>query len=143
MSMRCRAQVILWTLTLMASAMASAVANANSFAGLDLERILPIETPELKSGTAIAKKLPTRLPRPLFLLGTDRRSLAWLKVHYAKLRQLNAVGLIIDANSVPELKRIMLAAEGLLLVPASASDIARALDLTHYPVLLIDDRAVP
>lgn len=116
---------------------------ANPFEHLDLERMLPVRTQEMRSGIAETKNLASRLPRPLFLIGTDRRSLVWLKAHHEKLRQLNAVGLVVEAESVPALKKIMAAAHGILLVPASASDIASALELTHYPVLLIEDRAEP
>ncbi|MGI9304733.1 MAG: PFL_4695 family integrating conjugative element protein [Gammaproteobacteria bacterium] len=125
--------------------MATAVADVDidPYSAMDLERVLPIETPELESGRALARPLPTRLPRPLFLIGTDHRSLLWLKARRDSLRQLNAVGLVVDANSVTALKRLLAAGDGLLMVPASASDIARALHLTHYPVLLVDDRAEP
>ena len=39
------------------------------------------------------------LPRPLFLLGTDRLSKRWLMQHRDELRAQGAVGLVIEADS--------------------------------------------
>lgn len=115
----------------------------NPFAGVNFAPMLPIRTPEMQSGDAPPLTLKTDVPRPMFLIGSDQRSFRWLKTHTRKLRALNAVGLIVDVDSVHALRAMLSAGEGLVLVPASGSDIAAALHLSVYPVLLEGDHAGP
>lgn len=99
--------------------------------------LLPIHTPEMSPGTVAKRPLnKPELTQPLFLIGPDARSLAWLRHHRERLIQINAIGMLVEANTLHDLQAVAAIATGLRIMPASASDIARLLGLTHYPVLI-------
>jgi len=99
--------------------------------------LLPIRTPELSPGEVAARPLyRPALTRPLFLIGSDARSLAWLMRQRTRLRTLHAIGLLVQAESPADLARVARAAGGLSIMPASATTVAQALNLKHYPVLI-------
>jgi integrating conjugative element protein (TIGR03765 family) len=78
----------------------------------------------------------TRLPHPLFLVGADADSLRWLIEQRTKLLAMRATGMLVEVTTVEELRTVADAAQGLPIVPASASDIAHSLDIDRYPVLI-------
>lgn len=51
---------------------------------------------------------------------------------------MNATGLVVNVSDSAALREMLSQAPGLTLLPASASDIARRLQFTHYPVLITD-----
>jgi integrating conjugative element protein (TIGR03765 family) len=74
--------------------------------------------------------------RPFFLIGSDTRSRQWLQDHRDRLKALEAVGMLVQADTLEDLRAIADLAQGLPILPASASDIAKALGITHYPVVI-------
>lgn len=99
--------------------------------------LLPIHTPEMSPGTVAQRPLnKPELTQPLFLIGSDALSLAWLRRHRGRLIQINAIGMLVEARTAADLQAVANLAQGLRIMPASASDIARLLGLTHYPVLI-------
>lgn len=99
----------------------------------------PIHTPQLRVEQVVPRPLPaTPLPlaRAFFLLGTDAYSRQWLAVRRPELERLGAVGMVVEANSLDELLALRRIAGGLSLTPASATDLAAALGLDTYPVLI-------
>jgi len=76
------------------------------------------------------------LQRPLFLVGSDTVSKEWLAEKREQLIQVGAVGLLIEAKDRSEVEGILVLAEGLRIIPASAEGFAAKLGLTHYPILL-------
>jgi integrating conjugative element protein (TIGR03765 family) len=106
----------------------------------DLARLLPIRTPELTPGSVTPRPLQlpngVALPRPFFLIGADRRSREWLATHCDRLEAIGAIGMLVDAATASDLEAIAAIARGLPILPASASDIAKALRLDHLPVLI-------
>ncbi len=102
----------------------------------DIHQYLPVRTPELSPGKVTRRALEKAPATPLFLIGSDTFSQHWLVTHRVRLREVGAVGLLVQAESVEDLKTIDRLAAGLKLTPASGSDIARHLDLRHYPVLI-------
>ena len=48
--------------------------------------------------------------------------------------------MLVEAGTVKDLEIIATLADGLPIVPASASDIAKALALSHYPVCVTATR---
>jgi integrating conjugative element protein (TIGR03765 family) len=103
---------------------------------LEARDVLPIHTAEMRPGRVESRFIATRLPRPLFLVGADADSLHWLTVHRTKLLEMRATGMLVEAATVDELRAVANATQGLPMVPASASDIARTLGIVHYPVLI-------
>lgn len=106
----------------------------------DVSRLLPIRSPSLSPGPVVARplKLPHggTLSRPMFLIGSDARSRQWLIAHRDRLRTLNAVGMLVQADSEADLEAVADLARGLPVLPASADDIARVLGIRHIPVLI-------
>ncbi|MGH8490096.1 MAG: PFL_4695 family integrating conjugative element protein [Gammaproteobacteria bacterium] len=81
--------------------------------------------------------------QPLFLVGADPESLRWLDANRERLKQLNAAGMLVQAENESELEAVMAAAHGLPLIPASGEAFAQPLGLTHYPVLITREGVEP
>lgn len=100
----------------------------------DVSSLLPIRSPGLTPGriTPRAHKVP--FAGAFFLIGSDAISKRWLKQHREALKEMGAVGLLVAATSLEDLRAIAELADGLPITPASGSDIAQALGIRHYPV---------
>ncbi|MDC9589436.1 integrating conjugative element protein [Xenorhabdus sp. XENO-10] len=100
--------------------------------------MLPVNTPELTPGKVIRR--PLQLPGigALFLIGDDPDSRQWLSQHATILAKLHAVGLVVNVREMAGLQALRALAPGLLLSPASGTELARRLQLQHYPVLITD-----
>ena len=101
---------------------------------------LPLVTPELTSGLVPARRIRISLQRPVFVVGSDNRSLAWLERNAAYLTSIDALGLLVQAASVADLNAVANITGDLEVLPVSGSILATALDLKHYPVLIQGDR---
>lgn len=100
-------------------------------------KLVSPRTPEMTLGKVQKRrvKLPY-LPHPLFLIGTDKTSLAWLRHHAPRLKKAGAKGLVVNSGSPKELKALIRAASGVDISPASGSELAKRMNLKHYPVLI-------
>jgi len=113
-------------------------------AGLTAEELLPVETPGMSPGPVQRRDvdLPDGVPkaamgaRPLFLIGADPLSRRWLADHRARLEAIGAVGMLVDSETEADLRTIARLAQGLRIMPAPATEIAKLYDLKHYPVLI-------
>ena len=105
----------------------------------ELERLLPIHSPGLTPGKVEPRTLQQPFARPFFLIGSDSFSREWLAIHRDRLIEIGAVGMLVEAATLDDLRVIAEIAKGLPILPASASDIAEALDLVYYPVLITKD----
>ena len=77
------------------------------------------------------------LPRPFLPHRRGRTvSRTWLAQHRERLAAIGAVGMLVQAESADDLDAIARLADGLPILPASASDIARVLGIKHVPVLI-------
>ena len=105
-----------------------------------LANLLPIRTPGLTAGPVTPR--PLRLPnngtlsRPFFLVGSDARSREWFATHRDRLQAIGAVGMLVQADTEADVTAIAQIADGIPILPASATDIARALGLEHIPALV-------
>lgn len=97
---------------------------------------LPIRSPGLTPGPVPARTHDRPFSRPFFLIGSDTRSRQWLKSHRDRLKDIGAVGMLVRAETETDLRAIAVLSDGLVILPASASDIAQALGVSHYPVLI-------
>ena len=97
---------------------------------------LPIQSPGLTSGPVQARAHDRPFTRPFFLIGSDSRSRLWLQTHRDRLEEIGAVGMLVQAETIDDLRTIARLADGLSILPASGSDIAKALSISHYPVLI-------
>ena len=97
---------------------------------------LPIQSPGLTPGPVQARSHDRPFARPFFLIGSDRQSRQWLQNHRGRLKEIGAVGMLVQADTLDDLRTTASLADGLSILPASASDIAKALGVSHYPVLI-------
>ena len=110
--------------------------NRQNLGAAVLERLLPIQSPGLTPGKVERRPLEIAFARPFFLIGSDPVSRHWLAMHRDELLRIGAVGMLVQAETVDDLRAIAALAGGLPILPASATDIAEALGLSHYPVLI-------
>ncbi|EKJ5694515.1 integrating conjugative element protein [Salmonella enterica] len=107
-------------------------------APVTVDEMLPVTTPEMTPGRVDARSLAIAGMKPVFLVGDDALSREWLSQRRADLLRMNATGLVVNVKYRAALRELQAGVPGLTLLPASASDIARRLQLTHYPVLITD-----
>ncbi|WP_070095605.1 integrating conjugative element protein [Pseudomonas sp. NBRC 111139] len=101
-----------------------------------LNWVLPVHSARLTPGEVPRKVLDLPGMVPLFLVGADAASLAWLAQHAPALNRLGANGLAVEVADAAALQRIQAVAPGLAIWPVSGDDIAERLELKHYPVLI-------
>ncbi|CAH6383769.1 integrating conjugative element protein [Pantoea agglomerans] len=100
--------------------------------------MLPVITPELTPGNVTPRTLQLPGIGALFIIGDDSYSRQWLKQNARQLAARNAVGLIVNVESMASLEALRDLAPGLQLAPSSGSELARRLQVSHYPVLITD-----
>ena len=98
--------------------------------------MLPVRSTQLSPGEVQRRVIRAPGLTALFLIGDDERSRAWLRQRQAALRELQAVGLVVNVESMAALTALRRLAPGLILSPASGDDLAQRLGLRHYPVLI-------
>jgi integrating conjugative element protein (TIGR03765 family) len=108
----------------------------------NIERLLPIRSPGLTAGKVVPRPVEQRFARPFFLVGADPVSREWLAKNCDKMLRMGAVGMLVQAETVNDLRVVAKLANGLPILPAPATDIAAALDLSHYPVLISSEGIV-
>lgn len=112
-----------------------------------LSNLLPLHSPGLEVGDSVDSSLNpevlTRLaqgnPHPFFLIGSDTVSLQWMAYHRDTLRSLGAVGMLVQADTEADVRRVAEVAQGLSITLGSGSDLAAALGIDRYPVLITPD----
>ena len=114
----------------------SPVVKRPQLGAADPESLLPIQSPGLTPGPVQARAHDRPFSRPFFLIGSDVHSRQWLQDHRDRLKDIGAVGMLVQADTLDDLRTIAELADGLSILPASASDIAKALGISHYPVLI-------
>jgi len=110
--------------------------NNNQLGAADINTLLPIKSPGLSPGPIQSQAVKRPFTRPFFLIGSDPLSRQWLSQHRERLLEIGAAGMLIQAEIAADLEAIAKIGQGLQIMPASGSDIARALGIKHYPVLV-------
>jgi integrating conjugative element protein (TIGR03765 family) len=102
---------------------------------------LPVQTPELTPGTLSAYATDLKyLNVPVFIVGWDTLSVAWLKLHRQRLTELHAVGMVVNMDTPAHLADLKALVPNLELYPLPGSALARTLSLAHYPALISTSR---
>lgn len=73
---------------------------------------------------------------PFFVLGVDRLSMDWLKARLPYLRDMGAVGLIVNVENAAELARLRSIAPGIELRATPGDTLREQFLLPGYPVLI-------
>ena len=98
--------------------------------------MLPVHSARLTPGDEPRRAIRAPGLTPLFLLGDDDRSRAWLRQRRAALQELRAVGLVVNVTTPEALAALRRLAPGLMLSAVSGDDLAQRLGIRHYPVLI-------
>jgi integrating conjugative element protein (TIGR03765 family) len=98
--------------------------------------MLPVRSMRLSPGDVARRVIEAPGLPPLFLVGDDERSRAWMRQRAPRLRELDAVGLVVNVASAEALATLRALVPGLSLAPAAGDDLAERLGLRHYPVLI-------
>ena len=98
--------------------------------------MLPVRSMRLTPGDEPRRVIRAPGLTPLFLIGDDDRSRAWLQRRGKDLQALRAVGLVVNVATPEALAALRRLAPGLMLSPASGDELAQRLGLKHYPVLI-------
>jgi len=99
--------------------------------------IFPIETPLMSPGKFETRSIDLpQLPQPLFIIGSDELSKNWLKQHVEQLKQIKAIGFLVQAKNESDFKTIKSIADGLVIIPLSGNQLAVQWNIDHYPVLI-------
>lgn len=98
--------------------------------------MLPVRSARLTPGDEPRRVIRAPGLTPLFLVGDDARSRAWLKQRVKDLQTLRAVGLVVNVATPDALAALRRLAPGVMLSPASGDDLAQRLGLKHYPMLI-------
>ncbi|HBM67065.1 MULTISPECIES: integrating conjugative element protein [Pseudomonas] len=102
----------------------------------DESAMLPVRSLRLSPGEVARRVIEAPGLPPLFLVGDDERSRTWLRQRAPRLRELNAVGLVVNVFSAEALATLRTLVPGLSLDPVAGDDLAERLGLRHYPVLI-------
>ncbi|MCW6034429.1 integrating conjugative element protein [Pantoea sp. JK] len=100
--------------------------------------MLPVTTPEMSPGNVAPRALTLPGIGSLFIIGDDGYSRQWLAHNAQHLAARNAAGLIVNIDNLASLAELRSLVPGLQLAPSSGSELARRLQLNHYPVLITD-----
>lgn len=98
--------------------------------------MLPVRSGRLSPGAVQRRVIQAPGLTPIFLIGDDDRSRAWLKERGPALRDRNAIGLVVNVETAQALASLRQLAGGMTLSPVSGDDLAARLGLAHYPVLI-------
>lgn len=111
------------------------VADKNKQLGAaNMQLLLPIRSVGLIPGKVTARAHHVPFARAFFLIGSDDWSKRWLVQHRKTLKDMGAVGMLVEATTTEDLHAIARLADGLPITPASGSAIATAIGIDHYPV---------
>ncbi|WP_397453213.1 integrating conjugative element protein [Pseudomonas sp. NA-150] len=98
--------------------------------------MLPVKSERLTPGPVVNRALNASGLQPLFLIGDDPLSREWLTARGETLRELNAVGLVVNVEKLEALNELRQLADGLEIAPASGDQLAEMIGISHYPVLI-------
>jgi integrating conjugative element protein (TIGR03765 family) len=98
--------------------------------------LLPVRSARLLPGIEPARAIHAPGFAPVFLIGDDARSRAWLARRHAELHDMSAVGLVVNVATPTALAELRRLAPGLTLSPVSGDDFALRLGIRHYPVVI-------
>lgn len=101
-----------------------------------LDFYLPVVTPSLTPGEVIPRRVASGITQPLFLVGADPRSRAWLRARGAELTRRQALGFVVNVRTRAELDALRRLVPKLTLTPIPGDALARHFALRHYPVLI-------
>lgn len=98
--------------------------------------MLPVKSARLSPGKVESRALNAPGLQPIFLIGDDSLSRDWLVTRIDILRELNAVGLVVNIETPEALQELRKLASGVKIAPASGDELAEMIGIEGYPVLI-------
>ena len=94
-------------------------------------------TSQLTLGVVQSRTLSASgLVQPIFMIGYDKTSAQWLSERYSVLKNLNALGLVVNVPTAQAMAELQTIVPDLLLQPISGDDLADSIGVKHYPILI-------
>ena len=106
-------------------------------------RRYPVRSKHLSPGKPKVMKVDTALPTPIFLMGDDKHSRAWLEKNKTCLTQIRAKGFVVNVASTQAMQALHKNFPDLPLLALPGDALARWLHLSHYPTLIINQKEPP
>ncbi|PIQ43238.1 MAG: hypothetical protein COV52_01855 [Gammaproteobacteria bacterium CG11_big_fil_rev_8_21_14_0_20_46_22] len=103
-----------------------------------LPKVYPVRSEALTPGKVVSRPIQATLPNPIFIVGDDAASKAWLQKYRSRLVQLHATGFVVNVSSRDAMQALTKAFSHLSLLAIPADSIAKNLRLKHYPALISD-----
>ncbi|EIE3222502.1 integrating conjugative element protein [Salmonella enterica subsp. enterica serovar Typhimurium] len=116
-----------------------ALSSSEPPASLSVSNMLPVSTPEMTPGKVVSRPLSLPGIPPVFIVGNDDLSRSWLLKRAPELKKIGATGMVVNIGSASELDSLKSTAPAVVMVPVQGGDLARRLQLAHYPVLITAD----
>ena len=103
----------------------------------DPENWLPVTTSKLSPGVVTARQVRfDHLASPVCIIGSDQKSLDWIKKYQSTLLNNNVLCWLVSANNLKEVQQVVTALGGVSMSPANGDEIAKFFSIKHYPVLI-------
>lgn len=107
---------------------------------------LPVSSPSLTVGRVGPQEASgirhEMLSRPMFIIGYDPVSISWLQQNRQFLTEKKAVGLVVNVATVEEMDHLQsVAGKGILLQATNGEQMAKAINIRHYP-FFVDQNGV-
>lgn len=98
--------------------------------------LFPVHSQHLSPGAVEARAVTLNVTQPFFLVGNDPGSTGWLATFCPRLKAIHASGLVVEASNLEQLTAITGICPGLPMAPVNGDGLAKALGISHYPVLV-------
>ncbi len=99
----------------------------------------PITTSNMSVGKVQKRATEYAPSHAMCLLGYDEVSLAWLRLNYQFLASINTICLVVNINNKKQLQTLKTNFVDIQFEAISAVDIAKQLQLKHYPILVYNN----
>jgi integrating conjugative element protein (TIGR03765 family) len=98
---------------------------------------LPVTSAKLTPGVEYSREVRfDQLVTPVCIIGSDAKSLAWIRQYQAVLKKHNVLCWLVSANTLAEVQTVITALNGISMSPADGDAIAEFFTIRHYPVLI-------
>ncbi|TVT81956.1 integrating conjugative element protein [Pseudomonas sp. H3(2019)] len=96
----------------------------------------PVRSTQLTPGEVQGRVINAPGLQPMFVLGDDELSRTWLLQRREQLKQMQAVGVVVNVANAERFAEVRRWAADLEMVPAPGDDLAGRLGIRHYPLLI-------
>lgn len=93
-------------------------------------------TPGVQPHVALPEDIRKGMTQAMFIVGADAASEAWLSRHEEWLFQRNAVGYLVQAETLADVDRMLGTAGRLPMTVVNLDLLAKEFSISHYPLLI-------